>query len=903
MQRYSFGIVLALTFFSGCQDSSPPNQTVRPDVGTSDAGMISVDSAAPDLAVMPIDAAPPPPDSAPIPETSFRVETVLSMEETAAGNTQRVTCSVLYPDGSPVDDVITRVEIRPAVGWAVSGDERGTYIGQRAGEYQVRCLAGSLGLQDTTPAQWQVVAGPAARLTATAEPAEIRAGSSSTVGCLAEDAYGNETTPSNIMYIAQPNNITFTGNDATGTTAGRHLISCTADGVASSGGAPLVIQPAEGAELIVSLSPQRDAYTVGTILTSEARLVDAFGNEVTDSPIRWSMIPELPGFGRGRFQLTEEGIFTLTVSAALEDGATIERTFTIRVDSSGPTIRCLSPAPNAMLRLSDDVILRGEVSDTSTVGLVEVDGIPVPIDDAGGFSWPLDTAPGINTVTVTALDEFGQETQIICPFFVAESYVPEADSIDDAITLDFGPSAIDDGPGANPLQSFADLFRLVVESPALIQVLNDAALSQNPLINNRCLQDSFFGCLFRATVRYQSLQIRGSKTVSLGLYDGGLTFSMRLNNVRVNVAVSGTLSSSGYVEARSIQVGGRFRLTVNAQGVPELTGENQTITVGALESDFGGFAGFLIDLIFPLVEGTIRNELVNTLGSFIGSELDTILSGALGGLDLSAFSLGFDVESPSGEPIQLQMPTSLSTMNATEQRLRVGLSTRVNGPIRNALPSAGVPVFGPLAAPERMEPGNLSALINLGLVNQLLHGLWRANFFGIEDAGALLGDDSAGLGFSFQLLVPPAVEAIPGEDAIRLHFGPAEGALSYPELFEEPIGLIMAATLTLDIGLTPAGELQFGADGLNFESLRLLVEGVQMEAADQEALEQDLGRVVQSLAAGALGQALPSLPVPAINLPDDLIEYGVPAGTSLGIANPRFGLSETHILLDGELGP
>ena len=103
---------------------------VRPDVSPADAGMIAMDAAAPIwlwFRWMP----PKSTDSALIPEDPFRVETILSMEETAAGSIQQVTCSVLYQDGSPVDDVITRVEIRPAVGWAVSGDERGTYIGQR----------------------------------------------------------------------------------------------------------------------------------------------------------------------------------------------------------------------------------------------------------------------------------------------------------------------------------------------------------------------------------------------------------------------------------------------------------------------------------------------------------------------------------------------------------------------------------------------------------------------------------------------------------------------------------------------------------------------------------------------------------------------------------------------------
>ncbi|MEE2756016.1 MAG: hypothetical protein VYA30_05125 [Myxococcota bacterium] len=901
MKVHACIVFFALLTVYGCDDPAPPARD-NPDARVEpDVQMFEPDAmVAPDLA---IDMAVIPTDAAPLPRVPAAVETSIAVNETVAGATQRVTCTVVDADGAIIEDTRTRIDIRPSIGWSIVEGEEQTYVGQSAQTYQVRCIASQLGLQDDTPAQWQVSAGPSTRLRAKVEPATITAGESASTLCEGEDSYGNPTDVSQVGFISQPNNVMLANGQATGTVAGRYLISCIDDGTASIEAAPLVIEPSTAVDLVVGLDPQLQVYPLNSILSVNAYLIDAFGNRVTEPGVEWSIEPPLPEFGPGRFQLNQEGNFELTVSANTDEQV-LERAFPIRVDSSGPSIQCTAPSEAAMLRVGDNVVLQGQVNDTSGIGLVEVDDIPVPIDAAGAFSWPVEPVPGVNVHTVTALDEFGQETQVICTYFAAVDYLPEEAPLPDAITLDFAPAAIDDGPGKDPIRSFADLFRYVIDSPALVDIMNQAAVAQNPIINDQCLQRFLGICVARATVNYQSLAIRGARTVSMGLYNGGLLLAVRLDNVRINVRVNGTVSSSGYLEANSIVVGGQFALGLSEAGVPQLTLDpaSAVLDVGNLSSDFSGFGGFLIDLIFPIISGDLTGQLSGTLGDFIFVELDTILSGALAGLDLSAFSLGFDIESPSGDSVEIAMPTSLTTMNASETRMRIGLGTRVTGPSLNPRPSAGIPLFGPIAVPERNDPGSLSALINLGLVNQLMHGLWRANFFNLDDAGGLLGDDAGGIGFGFNLLVPPAVEPIPGEDRLRVHFGPARGSLTYPDLFEEPISLVMAATLTLDVLLSDDGELQFGANGLQFETLRLLIEGVQMEAADQEALEEDLGQVVQALAGGALNQALPSLPVPSISLPEELVEYGVPANTVLGLSGPRLNLSPTHILLDGDLG-
>ena len=150
--------------------------------------------------------------------------------------------------------------------------------------------------------------------------------------------------------------------------------------------------------------------------------------------------------------------------------------------------------------------------------------------------------------------------------------------------------------------------------------------------------------------------------------------------------------------------------------------------------------------------------------------------------------------------------------------------------------------------------------------------------------------------------MPPALENLNDGENIRIHFGPAESSLSYPGLLEEPINVTLAAKLIASVGVVN-GELSFAQDGLDFEDIIVVIDGARLSAEQQSAVEADLGGIIRSLAGDALNQAIPSLPVPAIELPAELGELGIelPPGTTLGITNPNLTILPFHLFLDGVL--
>ena len=328
------------------------------------------------------------------------------------------------------------------------------------------------------------------------------------------------------------------------------------------------------------------------------------------------------------------------------------------------------------------------------------------------------------------------------------------------------------------------------------------------------------------------------------------------------------IDTRGYIQVKFLQVQGRFDLRL-VGGVPTAEFDDGALNIvrGPIApKDFSGFSGLLLTTFYPLLEDTIETEVDNALNGLLSENVEGLLSSALGSLDLSAFSIGFEVAPlGGGDPVTIALSTNTTTVDVNALRLRFGLGTTIQGPRVNENPSPGVPVFGdarPIEQP--LGGGNIGALIQTTMINQLMHGLWRAGFFNLTDIGALgAGADVApdGLNFSFDLLVAPALENLDDGENVRIHLD-LESTLSYPGLLDEPIEVTLAATLLASVSVVD-GELSFAQDGLTFERIVVVVENTALPG--RRSGRKRLGGIIRALAGDALNQAIPSLPVPAID--------------------------------------
>lgn len=881
--------------------------------------------AAPDAWVEPdLDVSPEPepepdaalaPDAAAPPVQVVAVDTRLGAEATRAGIENRVTCVALGADDSAIPDVMTRIEVRPAEGAVRDVDDSALLVGEIAGVYQVTCTAPALGLRDTTPASWEVHAADPVEVRAIVEPAHIVAGEVAEVRCEAVDVYGNAVDPTGAAVSLSPEGagVFVDGHIVEVTTSGRYQVACALGG-ATSETARLDVSPGLPAQIVAQLAPDEPVYRVGEVLGYAATVTDAFGNRVDEASLVWVANPALPAFGAGRYLAVAEGRYTLSVSVegpTLGD-VTLEASADILVDAGGPAITCDQPADGAMVRRgAGPVILGGEVRDIAGLAAFEIDGEAVPVDAAGRFALAREPVWGQNVHTLVARDVFGNENSTLCTYFAADDYLAENASLFDGIALQLTQAAVDDGAPNRPITSLSDLLRGVLDSPELVATVDAALRAQNPIVPNRCLQriPNPFGddpCLFTFGAEYRSIEIRGPHSLSTQLLAGGIRFVVVLRDIRISMRTTGTASVGGLMTAQSVGLDITFNVDL-ANGRPRvaLRGVNN-ITVGALDLDLdGGLGSFFdpaVDLVFGAFEGLVRDELVAAIRDFLEGELDALLSGILEGLDLASLGLGFDVPTLDGQaPIRLALGVAFDQVQVTGDRLRIGISTRVDGPTRQAAPSAGVPL---VVSPSRINlapQGTVGGAVALGMVNQVLHRLWRGGFFHIADAGAALGLPE-GTSIGLEVRVPPAVEGI-GGNQVRMHLGPAIASIRYAGLFDEPLRIRLAATVVAGVELVGGSELVFGgAEGVQIETLRIVIEGVSVTEQARAVIERDLRRIVQAVADRALNDLLPRVPIPDFALPDSLAAYGVPRGTRLGLRDATLTGERAHFVLDGRFG-
>ena len=913
-----FALILLLF---GCDDGATTVDPGAPDASVPDGAIADPDAAAPDpdAATPDPDAATPDPDAkapvdrdasladaVPIPPEVFSVETIVGTPATPAGVANRVTCQALDADGAPVDEVGLAFEVRPAQGWR-DGEEPSTLVGEVAGTYHLTCIAPALGLRDTTPARWDVGPGPAAVVRATVVPSRLVAGDTATVTCRAEDREGNRVSADDAEVSVRPAGagVDIEGGAVTVRTAGTYQADCTLAGAISEGEARLAVVPDVPAQLVAAVHPDVAVHEVGSVVGFVPRVSDRFDNHVADASLEWRAEPALTGFGEGRWRADAEGRYTLHVEVVGEtfEDRVLEAEVEILVDAGGPSIACTEPVDGAMLGRPAMLMLRGRVDDVAGIDSLTVDDRDVELDPEGAFAVDVAPAWGLNVHQVVATDAVGNVNSTFCSYFASEVYLAEDAPLADSILLHLSQAAVDDGPPDRPLTSLTDLLRRVVDSPGLVQTIHQSLSAQNPILPTRCMQRlPIVGCILSVGAEYRGIRVGGPNSMAARLVDGGLRITVRIQNLALDVQMRGTVGNSGTLTASHVEVELTFDVGL-ANGRPRVAlRETNRVDVGRLDSDFDGFlTGAVLDLVFDAFEGTVRGELVGALRDFLEGEIDALLSDVLGGLDLA--SLGAELEIPAiagGEPAVLSLGVDFSALDANPARLRMGLATQVNGPARQGAASAGVALPpGPVRV-ELQPEGSTGAGIHLGLVNQLLHQLWRAGLFDLGGAADLLGDLPDGANVALRVQVPPAVIGTGEGATLRMHLGPIVGELMYPGFFDEPLRLRLAAFLRAPVVLERGAEIVFGGDeGISIETIHVAVEGASMTPEARATLERDLGRILQAVVDQALNDALPALPVPDFALPDSLQGFGIAPGTRLGLRGATLSGNRTHFLLDG----
>ncbi len=878
-----------------------------------------------------------------IPPNPYRVVTELAVPATISGLANKVTCLALDEQGDAILGVETLVEVRPGtqgvdfelsiekekdengdeIDCQVSNDKSCNFdlVGITAGEYSVKCKIPSLGLRDVSAQRWDVDPGPVESTRACLfkddaqpclETSEVEAGNAVLVVCRANDSEGNpiEASEADVVVMPAGAGAEVSGHYVTFTTAGRYEIFCDMEGARQKESALVDVLPGLPAEIVAGVKPLKAFYSPGEVFALGARVVDSYGNEVPSAQLEWSWsASEAPAalgtFGEGRYLAEDEGYFEVSVSVASRtyQGKTLKASANVLVDSGGPALSCTRPV-GMLVGVGEPISLEGSVSDISGLEVFTVDGKQQSLGSDGHFSVEVTPQWGLNVHEIRAVDKVGNVNSLFCSYFASDDYLNENSELSDSVALRLKQGAIDDGAPNSPISSLIDLIREMLNSQGLMSALDTALTAQNPLIPNECQKRVLGVCVFKFGLTYRDLNITGPNSMTAELVEGGLRVKAHIQKLMISLKTMGTLSVGGKFYVNNINLDLTFDVYLRNNRPKVKLRQTNSVTLGDIDFDFDSrVVGWLLDLIGEMFERKIRNLLIKKLTGYLESNIDSVLSDVLSGLDLDGLGQSFTVPGLAGGPSStLSLGLGFDSLDVTTNQLRIGIHTTVNGPTRLGLSSAGVPL-----PPERPEPQadynqTVMATIRLGLVNQLLHRLWRAGVFEFNDLGAQLGE-GASLKLSLQL--PPAVRGAPESSgaAVELHLGPAVGQLKYPGIFDEAI------TLTLALKAVAAVSIENGEDGdqlefsgITIDKLYMYVDGVAMTDEQRQTIESKLKLILQDVLDHYLNNMLPTVPIPDFLLPSSLTSFGIPAGTRIGLRHPQLEAQECRFVVEGEFG-
>lgn len=921
-------LLLALAALVACKDSDPPNSGAAggdaedvaadaPDVGIdvpTEVGDDAGDTDAGDAADA-VDATPDTGDVMPdladvveFPTVIVAVETRLSTPRVAAGDSVFVACDAIDEDGDIVtfEEGVVETWIVAPDDSLIAGDGDDELIAARAGNASVSCVIPSLSLIDATPADVVIDPGAPYTIITEADDLTVRAGEQIDVTCTAYDRFGNYVPDAELEVLVDPfgEGVEVYDTRVFITRMGLATLTCSAPGAVELISELVEVQAGLPADLAVGLNPDRAVYTIGDVVSLTWTVTDEYGNVIPNPPVNFASAPAVPSFGEGRFRFDSEGQYTLSVNVPppTVSGFPLVGFVTVIVNEAGPSIECDYPIYGSIVDQAPGtrIVIEGSTNDEFGVANVLVDGEEAFVRPNGTFAYEYIGEFGVNFVDVVAEDELGATSQRTCAFLLADRWIPEGQFFDDDIALTLTQGAFDDRDRSDGIDSLNDLVYAMLNSPEVEAQINSALNASNPIYPSTCVLDSWFGCIVRVGVDFRYFSLGGPNDSGLTLLDDGMTISVSVRDLEVGLRVTGTFGTSGHFDLSSMNLVMTFDVSLSG-GRPRVSIRRlDRVDVGRLDSDFSGITGFILDILIDIFEDTIRDLIQDVVRDFIEGEINALLDDVLSGLDIE--SLGSTIAVPrldGGDDIMLGFGIRFSTIDFTPARGFFGIGSRFTGPIDHGGVTLGAPWPPGAVVDDRPPERAVKVGLHLGLINQVLHTLWRAGMFDATiGADTLGGDLPSGLTAELYANLPP-VAVGQSDGGLEIHFGGLRAALSYEGLLPEPIIVHMGAKISTGVDLVGDDELDFRDIELSDFYFDPLDAG--LDADTQETLEIFLEDLIQFVLDSALNTALPNFPIPSFEIPPDLTAFGLPAGY-LGILEPILSINPRHLVLQGNFG-
>ncbi len=862
--------------------------------------------------------------------TAVALETVVSAAQVTAGASVTVTCSAVDADGAsvPVSQVpgLTGFEVvaLPSAGVTVDGLDVTPTV---AGSVELACEGQGADLVDPTPATVTVVAGAPAKTLASLTPPTVTAGESVAAACEVQDAYGNviaDATPTFAMAPADGGDAS--ALPATPTTAGSFHVTCAVAGAEALEQVPatLTVEPAAAVSLTLSATPDQKAYLLGQAITLVGQGEDVYGNTFPVALGEPTVTPdghhELLANGKLRFNL--EGKYV--AEAAAQDDPALTASLPLVVDQTPPTLTLLTP-DRGLATTDAAVTVTGTVVDNlGEIASLTLGDTEIPVAADGSFTVEAPLAYGINVLELVATDPYDLTSNATRSVLASSTFnAPAPAGLDKAVVLVLAPETIDDG--VQDLTQPDDLASIVA---LMLQQMDFAAFLPDPLVGFSCLGGD---CEIRVSqVTYDT------PVVTMKLISNAIRLEVSLPNlagtIQLEVPCDSFLCPSdpivmpGTFGAQTVILSTEIKVTLAADGTPELAAENTDVEVDGLSVTIANTLAS-IPVIGPATQGVIDSVvgwmepgLVTALEVAVPLIVEDQVAGALGGV-LEALDIEQELEIPAvvdgASPNTLQITTAMTAIDINPQFMRLELaagalsvSTPPEGfdPVHVATGSLGYLGCGPMGAVTAPPTDRIAAGLQDDLVNQLLLAVYAGGTLAIAmDAEQAASLDLSQYGIDLKSLtttplLPPVLNSCGRDDAGVLQMGDFWVDVELTLLgTESHIGLWVhleapfALEATKDeegataLGLS-LGDIALGADVVTntgtFEG-----DDAALVALLQDAL---LPMALESLTDGSLAFTLPAFDLASL-------DENIPEGTVIGVGVNAIVRNQGYLQVDGQL--
>ncbi len=401
------------------------------------------------------------------------VVTRLPADEIPTCWTGSVRCDVLSPSGVRLD-LPTSVTISPDEGITLEGH---TLTTEEEGTFVVTCALEDGRYPDLDPPELTVVGGIPTLVVTTLTPDTVMPGEPAAVSCTVLDSCGAELDLPTVIEVAP--GVTLDERIVSSEESGDYTVTCLlADEdkfITDTESATLSVLR-KATQVVLEADPWRESYDVGAFVSVTATAYDEDGVEVEYADITIEVPNGVSRRSDERYMLNNEGMFTFR--AYLTEEPAIDDELTLLVDSGPPELVIFSPERGATFDGEPYIPISGHVSDISGVDQLEVNGVEIPVEADGHFSyqWPADF--GLNVLWFEAADTLGKTVRISRGVYYSTDWVPmdppdmEVARLLDSVMLFLGQDGLDSGvrepPHIRDLATLVEVLLSGIDLPGLI---------------------------------------------------------------------------------------------------------------------------------------------------------------------------------------------------------------------------------------------------------------------------------------------------------------------------------------------------------------------------------------------------------------------------------------------------